>query len=170
MLAASVAPGWGQHRDWLLSEPCLAGSSTGAPLQQCSPNFLRDSAYASTITHIVQTTFLFLYILLKNRHVATWASGEAALLSCGLSRWASGGSPWAQGVPLEGRVLSWSPMGGAPSQPASIFLRTPFPLLHPSELPPQSPGVPLMPCATVQSLMKTCPGTFPLAPGCQGSS
>ena len=160
LLAASVAPGWGQHRDWLLSEPCLAGSSTGAPLQQCSPNFLRDSAYASTITHIVQTTFLFLYILLKNRHVATWASGEAALLSCGPSRWASGGSPWAQGVPLEGRVLSWSPMGGAPSLACLYFLQGPLPFAPPLRTPtPKSQG-PLMPCAPVQSPDEDRPREF----------
>ncbi|XP_024420920.2 multidrug and toxin extrusion protein 2 [Desmodus rotundus] len=34
---------------------------------------VRGSAYASTVAHIVQMTFLFLYILLKKLHVATWA-------------------------------------------------------------------------------------------------
>ncbi|KAM5309970.1 multidrug and toxin extrusion protein 2-like isoform 5-T7 [Glossophaga mutica] len=34
---------------------------------------VRGSAYASMVAHIVQTTFLFLYIVLKKLHVATWA-------------------------------------------------------------------------------------------------
>ncbi|XP_045680574.1 multidrug and toxin extrusion protein 2 isoform X3 [Phyllostomus hastatus] len=34
---------------------------------------VRGSAYASTVAHIVQMTFLFLYIMLKKLHMATWA-------------------------------------------------------------------------------------------------
>ncbi|KAF6097171.1 solute carrier family 47 member 2 [Phyllostomus discolor] len=34
---------------------------------------VRGSAYASTVAHIVQMIFLFLYIMLKKLHVATWA-------------------------------------------------------------------------------------------------
>ncbi|XP_025776130.1 multidrug and toxin extrusion protein 2-like [Puma concolor] len=36
---------------------------------------VRGSAYANTISHILQTIFLFLYIVLKKLHLETWAAG-----------------------------------------------------------------------------------------------
>ncbi|KAM5309974.1 multidrug and toxin extrusion protein 2-like isoform 8-T11 [Glossophaga mutica] len=67
--------------NYILVSVLNLGVSTGAPslgtepaqFQPCSPGFPRGSAYASMVAHIVQTTFLFLYIVLKKLHVATWA-------------------------------------------------------------------------------------------------
>ncbi|XP_053521641.1 multidrug and toxin extrusion protein 2 isoform X1 [Artibeus jamaicensis] len=67
--------------NYILVSVLSLGVSTGAhspgtdlaQFQPCSPGFPRGSAYASTIAHVVQTIFLFLYIMLKKLHVATWA-------------------------------------------------------------------------------------------------
>ena len=73
------------------------------------------------------------------------------------------------------RAFLWQGEGsaGAPWEephpwPASISFRAPFPLLHPSELPPQSPRVPSCHVPQCRALMKTGPGSFPLASRCQG--
>lgn len=47
--------------------------------QLSSLSFPRGSAYANTISHILQTIFLFLYIVLKKLHLETWAGVGATL-------------------------------------------------------------------------------------------
>lgn len=120
-------PGGGEAQPglWPPSPPPLpqGPESTLRPAgSPSSASSSRGSAYANTISQLMQTLFLLLYIVLRKLHVDTWGG---AGLPCGGAGTGRGSIGLEEGAAMEGPRLGRAPL---PSGPALCSTpRTPTP-------------------------------------------